>query len=161
MGAETSGMATFPQPDRGRPLLIASTLLPEALAYASHQLVPHLAIIIEPLLPAAFARGWIHRRPIFDIGCDLVGQLQSLVMCRRRKRHNKIEIESFEILKFLKRDRLVARDIDADFLHDGNCEGIEFALLHASGADIDRRSQHLPEQPGSYRRTHRVHAACE
>jgi len=98
MGAETSGMATFPQPDRGRPSFIASTLLPEALTYASHQLVPHLAIIIEPLLTAAFARGWIHRRPILDIECDLVGQLQSLVMCGRRERYNKIEVEPFEVL---------------------------------------------------------------
>ena len=74
MGAETNGINPFSQPDVApNVLLIDAARPPEALTYTRHQLIPHFAIRIEPLLAAALTRGRIHRRPIFHFGGHLIG----------------------------------------------------------------------------------------
>ena len=126
-----------------------------------HQLVAHGAVGVEPLLAGALDAGRVDRRPVFDLRRMDAGQFQRLVMRRRRQRHDQIEIEPFQVFHVLEGHRLVARDIDADLLHDRDRERIEQAFLHAGGADIDRFSEQLLQQAGRHRRAHRVHAAGE
>ena len=64
----------------------------------------------------------------------------------RRQRDDEVEIKALPFVQLLEGDRLVPRNIDADFGHDGDRERIEFAFAHAGRADIDRAAEHLPEQ---------------
>ena len=67
MGAETSGIGPFSQPEPAETVsFIAAARTPEPLANARHQLVPHFAVGIEPLLAVAFGGGRIGCRPVLN-----------------------------------------------------------------------------------------------
>src|SRR5262249_59100440 len=112
---------------------IAANRPTETLTNSGHQLIPNLAVFIEPLLTASLARSRIHCRPIFNLGCNLVCQFQGLVVRRRRQSDDEIEVQPFEVFKLLERDRLVAGGIDARFLPDPDRAGIELAPLPPAG----------------------------
>src|SRR5689334_16188205 len=140
---------------------IAGTARNETLPNTRQNLVAHVTIGLKPLLAAAFDRLWIGGRPIFHIDTAGAGQFQSAVMGLGSKRDNEIEIEPLPFVQFLEGQRLVPRNIKADFGHDRDGEGVELALAHAGRADIHAAAEDLPEQSRRDRRAHRIEAAGE
>ena len=126
------------------------------------KLVAHLAIGVERLLAVAFHLGRIRRRPIFHIGRERAGQFQRLVMRLRRERDDEIEVEPFQVLQFLEGVRLVLADIEPDFLHRRDGEGIEVALA-ARRPSRQRRSCPIRclNRARRHRRAHRIQSAGE
>src|SRR5690349_17508156 len=99
-----------PRPAPGRQLtcwLPAGRLrLGKAAADAHQKAVANLAIGGQFLLAAAFGRGGIGRRPIFDVGRNRMRQLQRLVMCLGRQGDDEVEIEPLPVLELGEGHRL-------------------------------------------------------
>src|ERR1700691_1622020 len=101
-------------------LFVAGPLSGKAFADVRQKLVADGAVSLEPLLATAFGNARIGCRPIFHI--DPVGarDLERPVVGLGSERHDEIEIEPLQIIELLEGQRLVARDVEADFRHNGD-----------------------------------------
>src|SRR6185295_17374352 len=112
-------------------LLVAGGVRGEAFSDPLRELVAHLAVRIEALLARALDRGRIGSRPVFDIGPERAGYLERAVMRFRRERHDQVEVEALPLFELFEGLRLVLADVEADLLHDGDRERVEFAFTNA------------------------------
>src|SRR5215813_9896089 len=133
IGAEPSGIDGFPQQrcasqgycqDSMDDLFVPARPPGKALLDAPHQHLAHIAIGVEPLLPAALGHRGVGSRPIFDLGRERPRQLEHLVVRLGRQRDDEVEVEALPLLQFLERHRLVAGDVDAGLVHGGDRERI-------------------------------------
>src|SRR5581483_4854003 len=129
-------------------LFIARPARDKPLADARQNLIADIAIGLEPLLAAAFDRFRIGGRPIFHVDGAGAGQFQGAVMGLGRERDDEIEIEPFPFIQLLECQRLVLRNIEADFRHHRDRKRVELAFAHAGRADIDAAPEDLSEQGG-------------
>src|SRR5215510_2496846 len=136
-GRETSGITPIRQPLTMDLSLVAPMARRKALPDPFQQLITHLPIRVHPLLTAAFDRGRIRGRPIFDIGGERAGQFERFVVRFGRKRDDQVEIEPLQVVELFERHRPMRVDVDADLLHRGRREGIELAFAHAGRADVE------------------------
>src|SRR6516162_1077155 len=141
--------------------LIAWAARNETLANIRQNLVAHLPISVEPLFAAAFRGGRIGRRPIFDIGPACPRELQGTVMGFRREGDDEVEIQPLPFVQFLECHRLVAGNVEPDFLHHCDRERVELTLAHSGRTDIDGPAENLLEQGSRDWRSHRIETAGE
>ena len=120
----------------------------EALLDAAEQTVAHAAIGRENLLAIAAGHGRVWRRPIFNVDGEGAGKLERLVMRFRRQRHDQIE---GRVVHIAERGRAMSRDVDADFVHDGDGERIGLARAHACQLYIDAPAGEMAQDCGGHR----------
>src|ERR1700724_123478 len=124
---------------------IAHRLVIQHFLDAFEETVAHRAIGIENALAGAFDGGWIHRRPINDIGGEGAGEFERLVMRLRRKGDDDVETRVFEILACVV---AMFGDVDADF--------IAFAAPYPSRREIHLPTEEMPAECLRHRRAYRI-----
>src|SRR5690606_12679451 len=127
---------------------------------ALEQAVAYGAVGGEDLIAMADLEqsGNVERRPVLDVDRHGPGQLERLMVRFRRERDDQIECR---IVKISKRLRLVARQVDADFVHDGFGERIAIAGSDAGRFDIDALPCKMPQDCRRHRRSNGIHGAGE
>src|SRR5437763_8314215 len=125
------------------------------------ELIANGPIGVELLLAAAAYHGRIRGRPVFDLDRQPSRELEGLVVRFRRERHDHVEIEPFQLVELLDRDRPVALDVEPDLLHHGDRKRIELPLAHTGGTHIGAPTEELAEQRRRHGRADRVEPADE